>query len=320
MPFMVKKYYKTAVLGAAVFVCTFMSLPALAQSNDMRAVMNRLDQVDNQIQTLSKSVYRGNSIQTAAPTPSYDGSIGEGGNVAAMLNSRLGELEEDMRGLIGKVEEQNFTINQLKSQIDIMKSDTELRLNALEGGAHNVSPAAPSVIAPSVQPATTGLNTTLPSNDMTSTGYNEYTEPTPVSPTASASGNFSFDNPSTLYDQSFQAIRDQDFPRAEEGFKEFLGRYPGHKLAGNAKYWLGETYYVRGAFDDAIKAFAEGYQQYPQGNKAPDNLLKLGVTLAQKDRVTDACVALQQLKSGFPNAATAIKARADKEIKRLNCE
>lgn len=315
MPFMVRNYYKTAVLGAAVLVCTFMSLPAFAQSNDMRAVMNRLDQMDNQIQTLSQSVYRGGGVQTAVPAPSYDGSIGEGGNVAAMLNGRLAELEEDMRGLIGKVEEQNFTINQLKSQMNIMKSDMELRLNALEGGTNNAS--APAVIPP--QP-NTGFNTTLPSDDMTSTGYNDYTQPTPVSPTASTSGNFAFDNPSTLYDQSFQAIRDQDFPRAEQGFKEFLGRYPGHKLAGNAKYWLGETYYVRGSFDEALKAFAEGYQQYPQGNKAPDNLLKLAVTLDQQGRTPDACVSLKQLKSEFPNAAAAIKARTDKEIKRLSCE
>lgn len=310
---MVKKYYQTAALGVAVLICTLAPSTSLAQSNDMRAVMNRLSQMENQLQTLSQSVYRGGGVQTAAPSPSYDGSVSEGGNVAAMLNNRLTQLEEEMRSLNGRVEEQTYTINQLNTQLNMMKEDYEMRFNALEG--NSMAPVTPTA------PAPTSYNTTLPetpTTQQTGNGF-EYTAPTtPQGQTTT--GSFSFDNPSTLYDQSFQAIRDQDFPRAEQGFKEFLSRYSNHELAGNAKYWLGETYYVRGALDQAIQTFAEGYQQYPQGNKAPDNLLKLGVTLAQKDRVADACVSLKQLQTGFPNAAPAIKARTDKEIKRLNCE
>lgn len=314
MPSMVLKYYQTAALCVAVLICAFSSSTAFAQSNDMRAVMNRLNQMDNQIKTLSQSVYRG-GVQTTAPAPSYDGSVSEGGNVAAMLNNRLTEIEDEMRDLNGRMEEQSFAVKQLQDQIKIMKGDTELRLNALEGHTSGPTP----VVAPAQQPQpSTSLNTTLPTNDMTTTGYDAYQPPAPS--TASTSGSFDFDSPASLYDQSFQAIRDQDFPRAAEGFKKFLGRYADHKLAGNAKYWLGETYYVRGDFDQAIKTFAEGYQTYPKGNKAPDNLLKLGVTLAKKDRIPDACVSLKQLKSEFPNAAPAIKARANKEIKRLNCE
>ncbi len=315
MMFSIKPFCKTAVLGIAVLACGFYSLAANAQSNDMRAVMNRLNQLDNQIQTLSQSVYRG-GVQTSQPAAVYDGSISEGGNVAAMLNNRLAEMEEEMRDLNGRVEEQNFTLNQLKSQLDIMQSDLELRLNSLEG---NVPTPTPPLSAPVQQP-NTSLNTTLPSNDMVSMGYDTYQQQAVATPQTSTSGSFSFDNPSTLYDQSFQFIRDQDFAGAEEGFRAFLQRYPGHKLAGNAKYWLGETYYVRGLLDQAIQTFAEGYQQYPQGNKAPDNLLKLGVALAQKNRTEDACLSLKQLKSEFPNASSTIKSRTNEEIERLNCE
>ncbi len=286
---------KTAVIFTAVLlsVSVFPKI-AQAQNNDIRAVMNRLNQIENQIQTLSQSVYRDNDRITtmAPPQVTYDGSISEGGNVAAMLNSRLTQIEEEMRDLNGRIEEQNYQLDQLNNQLQRMKEDNELRFNGLE----NTSSFSSS--APTSLDGTDTLNNSSKDNEIQ---------------------NFSFDNPKNLYDESFQAIREQNFPRAEKGFRAFLDRYSDHKLAGNAQYWLGETYYVRGDFVQAIQTFAEGYQKYPNGNKAPDNLLKLGVTLAQKDREKDACISLKQLKAEFPNAAPSILMRADKEIERLNC-
>ena len=69
---------------------------------------------------------------------------------------------------------------------------------------------------------------------------------------------------------------------------------PQDYLAGNAQYWMGETYYVRGRYQDAAVTFAEGYQKYPTNSKAPDNLLKLGMSLGQLGKKADACVAFAQ--------------------------
>ena len=50
-----------------------------------------------------------------------------------------------------------------------------------------------------------------------------------------------------------------------------------HDLAGNAQYWYAETFRIRQLYTDAASAYLEGYQKYPKGEKAPINLLKLGV-------------------------------------------
>ena len=67
---------------------------------------------------------------------------------------------------------------------------------------------------------------------------------------------------------------------AQTDFEQMLKRFPAHKLAGNAQYWLGETFYVRRQFKQAAEAFLAGYTTYQQSTKAPDSLLKLGMTLA----------------------------------------
>ena len=81
-------------------------------------------------------------------------------------------------------------------------------------------------------------------------------------------------------------------------------------MAGNAQYWLAETFYVRKQFERAAMAFAAGYQTYPDNIKAPDNLLKLALSLARIDKQEDACVALKQLGEKFPKAPSNIRRRA----------
>ena len=90
-------------------------------------------------------------------------------------------------------------------------------------------------------------------------------------------------------------------------------------MAGNAQYWLGETYYVRAKYLEAATAFAEGYKRYPKSAKAADGLLKLGMSLARANQKQNACVALAQLDQAFPAPGAAIKAHAEAEKKRLGC-
>ena len=87
-----------------------------------------------------------------------------------------------------------------------------------------------------------------------------------------------------LYHEAFKLLQDGDYAGAERGFKTFVQRNPQHVLAGNAQYWLGETYYARRDYQNAMVAFAEGYKVYKASPKGPDNLLKLGVTLAALDK------------------------------------
>jgi tol-pal system protein YbgF len=122
-----------------------------------------------------------------------------------------------------------------------------------------------------------------------------------------------------LYDQAFLALRQAKYDDAERDFKSFLKANPKHRLTENAKYWLAETYYVRGKYSDSAVLFAETYQEFPQGAKAPDNLLKLAMSLAGLKKTQDACLTLGELKKRFPTTSAGIKNRAEQEKKTLGC-
>ncbi len=126
-------------------------------------------------------------------------------------------------------------------------------------------------------------------------------------------------SPSSQYNAAFGLLRRADYPAAEDALRNFIQQYPTNPLAGNAQYWLGESFYVRGKYADAAAAFAEGYKRYPRGPKAADGLLKLGMSLARADQKHNACIALMQLDHEFPHPGSAIKDRSAQEKKRLGC-
>ena len=101
--------------------------------------------------------------------------------------------------------------------------------------------------------------------------------------------------------------------------RAFLDKHPRHRLASNAYYWLGETYYVRRNFQKAVHIFAEGYQKLPKGGKSADNLLKLGMSLDKLNKKKEACTTFAKLTKEFPNADKDIKDKITSEQKRLEC-
>lgn len=126
-------------------------------------------------------------------------------------------------------------------------------------------------------------------------------------------------NPKQLYETAYGYLLSQDYPSAEQGFTDFLTQYPNDALAGNAQYWLGETYFVRGNFKSAASAFLKGYQTYSRSPKAPDSLLKLAMSLDRLGQRDAACSSFGELQTRFPQAPAAVKNRALSERQRLGC-
>ena len=119
--------------------------------------------------------------------------------------------------------------------------------------------------------------------------------------------------------QKMVRVEDRSELVAERGFKAFLQSNPKHTLAGNAQYWLGETYYARRDYQNAMTAFAEGYKVYRSSPKGPDNLLKLGVTLAVLGRKPDACAVFAKFSQDYPRATDLQKRRVEQERQKNGC-
>ncbi len=126
--------------------------------------------------------------------------------------------------------------------------------------------------------------------------------------------------PKQQYDFAFDFLKRQDYPKAESALRDFLKKHPKDPLAGNAQYWLGETYYVRGDFQQAAVEFMAGYQNYPKTNKGPDNLLKLGMSMAKLNQSQGACTALGRIAKDYPDADADVLASAKSERAKMKCK
>jgi tol-pal system protein YbgF len=127
-------------------------------------------------------------------------------------------------------------------------------------------------------------------------------------------------NADEQYQYAFDLMRQTKYAEAEKALGTFVDDYPDHPLAGNASYWLGETYYVRKDYNSAAQTFAQTFQKYPKSGKAPDSLLKLGMSLAALGETADACKAFHELGARYPKASDAVKERAAKERAKNGCK
>jgi tol-pal system protein YbgF len=219
----------------------------------------------------------------------------------------------------------------LQNTLQRMNADMDGRFQMLERrlGAQEQKAAAPPPPPPQAMPAQAPpppAAGTAPPAGAAPTPAPQGAVDTPTAPLAPEAeqdhvlgGSDTSGDPQGMYDTAFQALRQAKYDQAETRLRAFLKAHPKHKLAENARYWLGETYYVRGKFQDSAVTFAEGFQQFPNGSKAPDNLLKLAMSLGSINKKQDACTTLSELKKRFPNASAIIRNRADQERKTLAC-
>ncbi len=244
--------------------------------------------------------------------PSYaQVSYNDSSSVASM-EVRFQQLEKEIRRLTGQVEEQNYKIRSLRKELDSIKGDVSVRFNDLEhgGGVSGTVPAAGQVdIIMPEKSGGAGVNENVLGTIRTPQNI-DGTEQPPAIPSDAASH---------AYGYAYSLVKARNFARAEVEFAKFIKNYPDHSLVSNAKYWYGETFYVRKDYDKAARVFAEGYQQFPKGSKAADNLLKLGMSLGGMGKNEDACVAYKQLKSDYKGSTSPVIKRADTEMGRINC-
>ena len=299
------------VLLTALFCAGLLSAPRLhAQENQVQSLMTKVDRLQRELLDLQRTVYQGAPAPASAPA-----TTGGGGDLpstqAARIELRMAQFERAQQNLTGQAEELGFAVEELSAKFDRL----EQRLLALESGGAQPLGSAGTSLLPQGQ-ATEGSAPTsvgsISQSDLDS--FQASQKQAAVSGGAALSGS-----DQEQYNQAFALLRQANYPAAEEALKGFISDNPSSPLLGNAKYWLGETYYVRGDYQQAAVTFAEAYQQHPEGGKAPDNLLKLGMSLASLGSVEDACGTFSELLSRYPNAAPSIVRRVQIERQKHSC-
>lgn len=340
-----------SLAGLLLLACAVLPQGALAQERDMSVLMDRLERLERDMRTLNIQVARGGppaELTSGAP----GGQEPSAGGVAG-LHERIATLEEELRRLTGKVEEANWRTTQAGQRLEKALGDFEYRLGTLEkggapgqptGGASGMSgmggppPAVPGQdlgkgvlpfgsagtikqADPAARPPqplaakgpagvdASGQGTTV----ITSSGKAE------TAPTAKA-GALPVGSSKDQYNHAFDLLRRSQYDEAELALSAFVEAHPNDPLTENARYWLAETHYVRADYVRAAEGFLKAYGAAPKGGKAPDALLKLGMSMAQLDKKDQACTTFAKLGREFPDASATVKKKADSEKARLGCK
>lgn len=261
---------KNAYLLFGGFLLTVSAFSAKADY-----LQDEINQIKDDIVVIQRQLYREKNDTTTAPQESVSN-----------VQVRLGEYDQMIRDMNGKVENIEYRLNTLEKKIEMIDKDIELRFTQMKRQAESSAPKTTKT-----------------------------TKPTATSTPAPAGVK-----PKDLYEQGLNDLKNNKISDAERKFSQFLTSYPKDTLAGNAQYWLGEVYYKQQNFAKAAVAFKNGYSKYPEGTKGPDCLLKLGLSMKALGKKDEACTAFTNLPTIFGKVNSEISARALKEAEVLGCK
>lgn len=271
----------------------------------------RISRLENEIQTLSRAMFRGEK-------PPEGASFGGGAANNAAAEVRLQQLETQIRELTGRIEEQGNRIDRLTRDLENMAAAQSAPAPISNSTGFQNPPIVDNSIPDSAPPQPSPATSADPNYQWSSGGSAGGAASS--GSLGSISGNAAaVDIIAQSYEAAFAQLKNGQYDAAGQSFSDFLKANPNHALSDNARYWLGESQYARGQYEPASRTFAQGFQKNPKGPKAPDNLLKLGMSLAGMGKKDDACVAMRQIEKEFSATVGPVLKRAQDEMARIGC-
>ena len=199
-------------------------------------------------------------------------------------------LQQQIAELKGMIEEQNYQIKSLKEKQKLLYVDIDSRLAELESRSTITSQA--SQPDPTDEPQETAIEVEQSFNDLpVASGSN--TE----QPVLSSSEDD--------YDIAFAHLKAGRFLESARAFEDFIQNHPNNELTDNAYYWLGESYYVKRQYPQALAAFQSLTEKFPNSSKAPDSWLKIGYSYYEMDDLIKADENLKKVVNNYPNTSIA---------------
>jgi tol-pal system protein YbgF len=307
----------------ALILFLFNSI-GLAEEDEvyLKAISDQIQVITKDLKTLEKAVYEKSDIVSSTSSNSIN-SDGLNEDIMTKHLLKLNGIEDQFRELTNKFEEVNFKLDKLSTRVTKIQSDSQLRFSDLENQTNAVSKKKKVSLPGSAKPQDFGAApgyeiTNLPkeqsinSIESAQTVITEEAEKkTSLLPNKPAEEQYEFA-------VSFMKIG--DYETAEFALKEFIEKNKDNDLAGSAQYWYGETFRIRQLYSDAATAYLDGYQNYPKSKKAPDNLLKLGITMVQLGEKDQGCKMISGLKKEYPKASKSVLQKAQYEQKKFKCK
>jgi tol-pal system protein YbgF len=314
--------FKNFILIKFFLIFTVIGNSSFADSHNIYDV---LDLIKKDLKTLEKAVYseslNGNSNNVSSSNNLDQNSE----DVLTRHLLKLTEIENQFQELTNKFEEINFKLDKLSNRLSKVQADNQLRFQELESG--NITSSNENkeltLLPGSSQPQDLGSISYKDTETKLLTQQTQSIETTGTIITETFQLEEKLlpdENPEKQYEFAISFLKVGDYNTAERAFREFVDTNPEHKLAGNAQYWYAETFRIRQLYVDAASAYLEGYQKYPKSDKAPINLLKLGVSLVQIGEKDQGCLMIVGVKKEYPEANQSILQKAKYEEKKFECK
>ena len=324
------KYLKNFLILKIVLILNFLTFNIAFTDN--HNIYETLELIQKDIKTLEKAVYSGttglsnNSLNSSnLDTNSED--------VLTRHLLKLSEIENQFQQLTNRFEEINFKLDKLSNRLSKVQADNQIRFQDIES-SFDLDTNVKSVNKKTTKKNNEVLPGSSEPQDLGSITYKDSeaeettqkiqsieTTATVVTETFQAEEKIlPTESPDKQYEFATSLLKVGDYTTAERAFREFVLVNPEHKLAGNAQYWYAETFRIRQLYTDAASAYLEGYQKYPKGEKAPINLLKLGVSMVQIGEKDQGCKMINGVEKQYPKANQSVIQKAKYESQKFECK
>ena len=315
------------IIVKIIFLINFFSFSySYADSHNIYEI---IEKIQNDIKTLEKAVY---SETVGLDYNSNTNVTNNSEDVLTRHLLKLSEIENQFQELTNKFEEINFKLDKLSNRMSKTQADNQVRFQDLETG--KFSDFTDKKITNKIDSNEKVLPGSSEPQDLGSISYKDN------STNETSQKIQSIDTTATIVTETFQSeekilpkeppeqqyefatsfLKVGDYSMAERAFREFVTSNPEHELAGNAQYWYAETFRIRQLYTDAASAYLEGYQKYPKGEKAPINLLKLGVSMVQIGEKDQGCKMINGVEKQYPKANQSVIQKAKYESQKFECK
>ena len=312
-----KHLSKVFIFKFVILINFFFSNFSLADNHN---IYETLEQIRKDIKTLEKAVYSGSvDFNNSNNTNTNLNLNNNSEDVLTRHLLKLSEIENQFQQLTNKFEEINFKLDKLSSRMSKVQADNQIRFQDLEnvissdGSTKKITKkkdeSKKEILPGSSQPQDLGSVSykDTATNQSTQQIQSIDTTATIVTETFQAEEKIlPNETPENQYKFATSFLKVGDYSTAERAFREFVNTHPEHDLAGNAQYWYAETFRIRQLYTDAASAYLEGYQKYPKGEKAPINLLKLGVSMVQIGEKDQGCKMINGVEKQYPKANQSV--------------
>ena len=321
--------YKKLVQLIILLIFTFLGNISFADNHNLDEV---LELIKKDLKTLERAVYSKSLMNNSENSSKQNDLDKNSEDVLTRHLLKLSEIENQFQELTNRFEEINFKLDKISNRMSKVQSDNQMRFQDIENALISFDGDKKIKFKPKKK-----LKKDLPGSsqpqDLGSVSYkdtqsNESTQQIQSIDTTSTIVTEVFeaeqkilpdDIPEKQYDFATSFLKVGDYSTAERAFREFVKTNPKHKLAGNAQYWYAETFRIRQLYTDAATAYLEGYQKYPKGEKAPINLLKLGVSMVQIGEKEQGCKMIKGIEKQYPKANQSVLQKAKYESKKFEC-